>query len=636
MKRKWIHTILALVLVAGSLPVYFSRTTDVFALETDAVTLPSAPIPEAKDFATVNFRDAWDMSDFSDVSQNFNNGGRTISFSNPLAQNGIFSAVTTRDIAIGPSLFQPLFPGYDGAIHNNKNIGRVHPIPSSQYACLYIAMKVDSPDYIPGSGVLPDFFVAGWDANYSGTPSGNTLVYLYPESMSGSPVVHNWKLYKVDLSNPANGLISGSTAWLSLAQWQGLRIHPSTFRNITISVEWIRLTSCASSTQYNAQISWTPDGSVNSIWVRPEGTTRDIQVATGINGSLGSYTLDTRGLPPGRYQVGLGTQTTCCSQRSTGFLTINQMPVASFLNPSFTSGTDYATMAGNPWDIEADDVTDIECTTPTFTNHMLLLDTLYPAALPASCKGGIGEADSKIYLNLPGGQFNAGDYRYLNLSHRIDGAWALPADGMIGRLIWQTTDNCVYVSRHFVYDVGLRQYSIDLFDSFNGTPIQYFPTTCRLKTWSQAGLIKALRFDPDENYTGIYVPAMVFHQEIHWIRLTQENRAAIGSPFRAKLWLNKAASSLTSANFYYTSDLNNPTQHVARTYAIASPPPLPPGFDHKVYLPLLANDYSLSDLVFNWDTSGVAPGNYYLCASLNDNYNQATYCSEVYIQLYTP
>jgi hypothetical protein len=271
-----------------------------------------------------------------------------------------------------------------------------------------------------------------------------------------------------------------------------------------------------------------------------------------------------------------------------------------------------------------------------FQDGFLVMDTVYPAAATAICRGSIGELDSKVYLKLPDARFNSASYRYLNLSHRIDGAWALPADGMIGRLIWRTSDGCVYVSRQFVYDVGLRQYSIDLFDAFNGTPLYSYPASCGTKTWSQAGQITELRFDPNENYTGIYVPAMVFHQVIDWITLTKVNQAAIGSPFPVKLALNKDAKQLSMVEYYYTTDPNNPTQHVAQAVPIAPPGPLPPAMDNKIYLPLITREFSGFETIFNWDTTGVAPGDYYLCASLRDNYNQATYCSDVTVQLYLP
>jgi hypothetical protein len=88
--------------------------------------------------------------------------------------------------------------------------------------------------------------------------------------------------------------------------------------------------------------------------------------------------------------------------------------------------------------------------------------------------------------------------------------------------------------------------------------------------------------------------------------------------------------------YYYTTDPNNPTQNLAQAVPIAPPGPLPPAMDNKIYLPLITREFSGFETIFNWDTTGVAPGDYYLCASLRDNYNQATYCSDVTVQLYLP
>jgi hypothetical protein len=248
------------------------------------------------------------------------------------------------------------------------------------------------------------------------------------------------------------------------------------------------------------------------------------------------------------------------------------------------------------------------------------------------CKAG-GIVDSKIFLELPGELSNAGQYRYLSFAHYIRGDYVLPADGMMGRFIWTTADNCTFVSNDIPYDVGQRDYFIDLFDTFNGTPEISAPTSCRLRPWWQAGRVIQIRFDPNENYTGTYVPAMTFHQEIDWFRLTKVDQVVRGAYFRIDLQLNKPVSSLQSLHYYYTNDLGNPTQHPVVQYN--PPTQQPPSGSIKTYLPLTVSGGSFSWYYTSsyWNTTGVVPGEYYLCAVISDGLNESTSCSYAPVQV---
>jgi len=39
---------------------------------------------------------------------------------------------------------------------------------------------------------------------------------------------------------------------------------------------------------------------------------------------------------------------------------------------------------------------------------------------------------------------------------------------------------------------------------------------------------------------------------------------------------------------------------------------------------------------FAWDTTGVNPGEYYMCVVVADQHNSATYCSEAPVKVITP
>ena len=108
------------------------------------VTVPGSPVPESPDFATLVLHDAWDMNQYSDVSQYLNESGQRNLVSNPAVSNGQFTGQSVGNaISLpGNAYFFPLFPGYELTMLIGK-VGHRYPINSSLYHCLYIAMKVD-------------------------------------------------------------------------------------------------------------------------------------------------------------------------------------------------------------------------------------------------------------------------------------------------------------------------------------------------------------------------------------------------------------------------------------------------------------------------------------------------------------
>lgn len=647
------NAMLILVLLGSSLFILPQNIQPASAAPAGApaldVNVPEANIPEADDFATTNFGNAWDMSEFSDISQYLNGAGRYPSMKDVQVKDSIFSATSIVDNTSWMANFSPLFSGYTGFMQIGGNLGTVHSINPNKYSCLYLAMKVDSPQFGSNSGKLSDQFLIAWESDSpdSKAPVAKGVAFdrLYPETAVypfTTPVVHNWRLYKFDLKNPPHGLYSGSTPWNKYSAWKGLRITPTIYKDVNFQIDWVRLTSCDSKPEQQAKITWSPDAKITTIWARPSGTNRTIAVAFGIDGNSGSYSLDTAGIEPGSYDIGLGTLNDCCAQWSKGALRINTAPVISFIKPAPDSGEDYAASTGNAWDMDPSDITQIRCSNYGFEDGILKLDTVNPAALPGNCKGsGVGEADPQIFLNLPGPLIVAGQYRYLTFRHYISGDYPTPADGMIGRWIWTTTNNCTRVSADIPYDVGWHTYSIDLYDAFNGNPVGAGPSGCELKPWKDTGQIIRLRFDPNENWTGNQVPATTFHEEFDWIRLTKEDRVAQGSPYSVQINSNLPMDKIKEINYFYTTDRQNPTQQQALSYN----QPMAPvsAGSHKVFLATItrgtgssASAQVASDATFAWDTSAVNPGDYYICAQANDGYNRTTFCSEAPVQVYTP
>ena len=105
--------------------------------------------------------------------------------------------------------------------------------------------------------------------------------------------------------------------------------------------------------------------------------------------------------------------------------------------------------------------------------------------------------------------------------------------------------------------------------------------------------------------------------------------------------VERSPSQLTSSTFYYTTDpVSRPQQNVAIRYYAPVPPT--PG-RYSAYLPMVLASYAPcgdqpgpNAMTFYWDTADVTPGTYYLCTSLADPYNQATYCSEAPVEVSLP
>lgn len=594
----WSVVILVLLL-AG--PATFPSRGVFHSPDVHAASAPAATVtlPEGNDFATRVLRDPWDMGEFSDVSQWFNHipGAHLENFQ---IQDGVFSATTSG------GYFFTLFAGYPPAVKSGK-IGARFPIPSSQYACFAMAMYVET-------GGL-DYYHVSWQADQNLVDSG----FIY-----NTPVASGiWKLYQVDLRTW--GYISGER-WTDRAFWQGLRVQPATNPNTQFAVDWVRLTDC-SPVIHNLQN--LPAGTYD-LWLGTGTPERQILAVENFEPEgNGTYAWDVQGIAPGSYRyyitpVGGGAAV------QQGDMVINQTPIVHFVRPSPLTGVDYATTSGNAWDMSAsDDTTQIKCTIPTYEDGLLKLDTKPPSQVPGCVRSGANEVDPNVLLNTPQA-VDIRQYRYLSFHHKLDGAWSLPEQGMIVRWIWVTSNpgtDCHYVSRSVSLDVFWDTYVVDLHEGWNGIPEESEPSWCGLTAWrDQSYPVIRFRLDPNENITN-----NVLHQEFDWIRLTRVESAARGTPFPIQIKTNESPDSL-SLTFYYTIDLNNPTQHPAQAY---TPPAaaLPQG-SVQIYLPVAprAGDPFLQqlnpDFTYLWDTTGVTPGEYYVCTVAADGHNRAIYCSD--------
>ena len=605
---KWMNgvglmLVLGLVLAAGPLPL-------------KAAGVPAAPqattlAPESNDFATRVLGDPWDMSQFSDISAYLNDSGQRANLQNIQVANGVFSANAT---STGDPNFTLLFPGYQNAIKVDKD-GALHPIDSARYHCLYLAMYVQTSGFNQAQ-----VFWFGDDRLNGGSQWG---------ASAGISLANNaWLLYKVDLAT--KGVATG-TGWTGRSTWQGLRIDPTNQANVNFQVDWARLTDCAAD---NVTVNWS-SGNVSSLRLRPAGTTRDILVKTGLSGN--STTLDVQGIQPGTYSVRLYNSSGQYVQDASNQLVINQAPIASFVRPSFTSGQDFAAHSGNPWDFA--DGADIQSTVGMQTSlHDSLLDMTTPS----------GTGDPQIVLHAAQTASGA-TYRYLSFRYYTEwtSPWPNVPDGMIARWIWGIQgasgplNRCFLVSHDIPFNVGWHIYNIDLWNGYNGAPLET-AGDCpgNPPSWSNTPPVLIFRFDPNENVTAALDPITnggPFHQCLDWIRLTAMDHVARGIPYELQLHLNRPAGEVTSVQYYYTTNRASPTQSPAQHYAqraISGP--------FHFYLPLVAthsggpasgDTLPSADLKYLWDTSPVSPNTYYLCAVVTISPNTATYCSDAPIQV---
>jgi len=608
--------------------------------------IPTTPVPESDDFATKILGDPWDMNEYSDISQYLNESGQRNVVVNPSVSDGVFSGKSAGDVLGNPNgaqngWFFTLFPGYQTTIHTGK-VGSKTPIDSSFYKCLYIAMYVESP---AANSLGPDQFRVFWFGddrlNTGGAPYGFTTgIQLYPEYGANQPVPI-WKLYKVDLSNtPLPVGVSGILPWNGQRYWQGLRIDPTINANVTFKVDWVRLTTCSPQT---IPIQFSPDSRINSVWLRHQGSSYYIRVASDVDGSTGSYLLDVQGIAPGSYTVALGNKFRWDFAESSDSITINQTPIVKFENPSYYVGDDYATLTGNPWDMSSSsDYYNVQCTTYGQGDGILWLNTKPGSQQSTQCKGPVTkEADPKIYLNVPQ-PINPNEYRYLTIRFRDTNPWQFVAKGTIMRLVWSVQGDsgrpgyeCNLVSQDIPYDVGWNIYTIDLWDSFAGSAETWQGECSSLpKNWRQSSSILKLRLDPNENITD-----HDFYQEIDWIKLTKTITIPRGDLYRIQLKPILSTDDVKNINIYYTSDpYNSPTQALAEltNYKAQSTSNGP----YFVYLPMIlkggGGEYINPDpniIEYLWDTTDIQPGQYYLCAQANDGINQAINCSDVPITI---
>lgn len=633
-----------------------------------AFTNPDAlrvTVGEGDDFATRVLGDAWDMNSVRDI-------GFEIGFVNISANNGIwtgtYSGQDQASVTNTAGYLFPLFQGFStpvtGGLSQELAFNKIgaedrFAVNTSKYTRLSYRMSVS-----PRSATSP-FFVQWTHAKPVNWPLGENRFGRLDACQGATQFFawNGWHTYNFDMTQQNGDDAVRAGAWQSAPLVRGLRIDPSATgaAGTQVKIDWIRLSDPASAP--TIAIPWNAPSAAASDTVdifvadNPGGVDAS-PIAYGLPANAGVYNLPTSILPPGQHYFQLrlkngaierGCTTTKGESDWIGPLTITPLPIVTFARPSMTSGPDYATTElGRPWDMSSS----ADIVTPGSPYPQTIADSSYNNGIfsaRAVLNPGQIESDSQIWLRVdPSRPINTNRYRYFTIRLKVDMPpgkdlnWAI-AYGWGGRIIWWNDGINIdgSESKYGTYYAGWRNYSIDLARAFPPPPVSNplqadniltpreqnsFPAQ---RGWTQLGTVRNLRFDPLETMQqAVGTGADIF--SIDWVRLTANDEIKRGQVFPVEVGVNLDPAALRSITFYYTTNPAQPTQNQAVPYA--PPAPAPVTGDYKIYLPTVArfgsNGAPGNPLSFNWDTTSVTRGTYFVCATADTGRNAATYCSE--------
>jgi hypothetical protein len=295
---------------------------------------------------------------------------------------------------------------------------------------------------------------------------------------------------------------------------------------------------------------------------------------------------------------------------SAGQLTVSHSPIIHFTHPSFTSGDDYATDAGNSWDMN--DRTDVD---HVVQGSYSVSEGVLAVTVPASA------SDTQVYLNVPTSIDSA---RYYYLSYRVwfDYPYRTSDVGQNNRIFWGRLPDTEATSELLYVYPGWMTYTLDL---------RSFPPLSG-PTWETADWT-LFRIDPiGQNKTGETVTVYV-----DGVKLTGDKEA---DGYAHITWrMTDPDTAVTTMTLHYDTDqtgldgmqiatlsLKNGEQTgSAMPVSAHVQPPLSAAttLSETVYLPMVVRDYvpPCTGACYTWYTNSIAPGTYYLYACVDDGFN---------------
>jgi len=579
------------LLLLGRRPVSFATPSAAPAI---TITQPDGiddVVGEGEDFSTTVLGAPWNMNsnpypDFPTVMGSFDRGSFSVS-------GGIWDTYTLNydpGVKIHPTgLAQPVMKD-----------GSRFPIEASKYPLLSFRLYSSQPDVA--------YIYWFYDSTFSQFAWSDLI-----------PISSGWKTYLIDLATyGVGGSVGGATGWNGWVR--GLRIDPvASGSGVNIKFNWIRLTT--TDTSQSIPISWTslsPADATLELFIDLDNSGYDGTKIAHVPsaGASGTFNWGTSlayyatGLPyplpsafePGDYYV-YAVVNGSPEGYSSGPLTINQAPTVEIIQPSRTSGEDYATIVvGNPWDMNGNP--DIAS-----TGHIQWSE--YSGGIYNATSDSSGDPNCLLNLSVP---IDSNKYRYVTYRMFLDGTQDI-GGGWVSRVVWWGGGGpgSAAVTEDIVVYEGWQTYTLDL----NQVALEYGPT------WSSSNWT-TFRLDPHE----ISAP-QTFH--LDYVLLTANDQADAYFNIAWSISDRDIDDSFT-INLYHDSDTiwENGRTFIAQITPGGGGSPSPTAGPYMLYMPLILRNYGTtsSQRLYTWDTSGVASGTYYVWVEANDGYNTTRWVSE--------
>jgi hypothetical protein len=625
-----------LILPAGSSAILEADPGATTSLQITAPSQNGIILPEMDEFATMVLGDPWDMKEPTDLAfySQVESGLAQSSFA-----DGTYSAKMTSGSG-GERITLLTAGAANNAAMRIGKIGYNYPINANHYR--YLTFRLYSSNTQCNSGVIR------WYANdtYTNSAMGVTNPFLVPpEPCIGRPP--GWYTYVVDIKNA--GLWQGDKDWSGTIR--ELILHPFAgpgAAGATVKLDWVRLTTADPRSARPYTIQWTGNGSGGpvTLYARQDTQALDgnhIVIADSLSANGGTYTFQTGILPAGTYYIAAANNDGVTW--SSGPIVINAPPQVTITKPSMTSGQEYATTElGRPWDM----------TSPTDLNHNLewwqetcvanetFSNGIYSASLVAGCPSGAYYVDPILYLgrldrHIPttfDPVIDTKKYRYLTYRFYHSGEQNV-GHGWVVRFGWWQVDRRSGIiveepvmGRDLIILEGWNVYKADLW-----APDVVDEAHHIQRSW-RASAPNRLRFDPSELASSL-MPATIM---LDWIKLTAMDEVVRGQTF--PIIFSTQTEQPVTMTFYYDNDKNPYNgRHqigvrtfgfgsVSSTTAVVNPILNSPISGHfRQYLPLVLNNYC-GNFCYQWNTTSVAAGTYYICIETKDPYNTMYHCSE--------
>lgn len=636
LKLKSVLTIQSLLGMVILLCLATTHSVALTNLETSAFTFtaPSTSgvvLPELDEFATIVMSDPWDMNEQTDLA--FYRMGML----NSMFANGVYSAQMNGDAYDGAERITLLSAGAPD--HTAMRIGKIgynFPINADHYR--YLTYRFYKSNVQCNSALLI------WYADDTRTSAVTGISDSYAACETAQA---GWHTKVIDLKSIG---YSGSQSWSGTIRELILKpFSGDGSANATVKLDWARLTNKDPRTARPYTIRWTGGSGMVNLYASLDNKTLDNDdfFIAQVNGSNGSYTFQTGVLPSGTYYIAADTDSGVVW--SNGPLTVNAPPKVTITKPSMTSGQDFATAeAGNAWDMsDSSDMNDVlPLNWETCVNNESFANGIYSATL-VGCSTDTYYTDARLIIgnmNPPGVDptIDTRKYRYYSFRYYLSGEESVQ-EGWVSRLgWWQTisgiTTEPTVMSRDIMLLEGWNTYKVDMWASDvvdEAHPIQV--------PWTSSAPNR-LRFDPAE----LYLTRLPATFQLDWIKLTAMDEVSRGSTFSIEYDLVDEGS--PSIIYYYDTDTDptngknlaimtssvsgteqssEPTETAEQSIERDSPTAIEA--ISFVYLPTVLNNYC-GDCI-SWDTSSVAPGDYYICIQANDFYNTTYQCSEAPVRV---